>query len=256
MAVSLTKALESSDSKQRNETRTLASSISMLNNSADRTMLIHHNSPNLSPQSVAAANACAKRCEADSMPLCMRPTSLSFNETEEPPVAGTRLSHTNPFQTSSIGGGGGGFIFNDLGGSRRTDPKPFKFTVPKNIFAGHNADDDDNTDDDKSGMGRELQDMKSNTNKQFLETDLDQPQTTMKRAEEAKANNYKVNVGVPMVGMVPVEQLVAISPLSTLTGFRVPVSAAATPPSITPASGGATADQSQINPYSKSTDIF
>lgn len=122
----------------------------------------------------------------DYTPRCMRPKSTSFREVEEepsspPPLALT--SSTNPFLPSSSVFSTPPFIYNDLGR---------KAGAPSS-----------------AGMYQELQEIKSNQKKEFLETNFEEEEPAGGLLPPKK--NYKLNLGIPMVGMVANTELVKIN---------------------------------------------
>lgn len=232
----------------------------MLNNNSSNDLhsnynyspLVGHNAPACSSSSSPTNNR-----DTDYTPRCMRPKSQSFQEEivdpserrhqVSPPILTTS---TNPFLPS--GSTSRQFIYNDLqkGISMMGQPKS------------------PNTED---GLYYELQDIKSNKQREYLETNFELNEDKLR---------YKHNLGVPMVGMVSNAELVKIntqSPISPMatTEPLYPVAAIhpsqAVPlssifglslPNITPetAQPPAVAPQAQpsleVNPNSKSTDIF
>lgn len=202
----------------------------------------------------------------DCTPRCMRPKSQSFREVEADPneqVSSPVLtSSTNPFLPST-----GStystkpFIYNDL------KKGPWSPKASNNVY-----------DEDADGYLEELQEIKSNKNKkEYLETNFEGESII---AEDKLS--YKMNLGVPMVGMVsnaelvkintqspatPTQQLYPVAaihpsqavPLSSIFGLTVampPQIESVPPPAAVTIAPPPLQSPVDVNPNSKSTDIF
>lgn len=279
LATSLSKALESVGSKAAaGDTETHNGGDKTLNNNNKQSNynyspLLGHDSPACSsPTTSSSSNNNAKR-NTDFTPRCMRPKSLSFQEVreemdptlDEDQVSSPVLtSSTNPFLPSESTYSTRPFIYNDLQQSGHLPKSP--------------------NNKDKAGMMyQEMQEIKpNNKQREYLETNFE---GDLSAGDDDKVN-YKLHVGVPMVGMVPNAELVKINtqspkspvpsqqlfpvaaihpsqavPLSSIFGL----SAVTLPPQpdlisieTTSTATTLTASQSQleVNPNSKSTDIF
>lgn len=218
IASSLSKALESVGSKrdhthQPSNNNSYGGSQKMLNNNPNNfNDLASHSNYNYSPlngnhnndhnltypasTSNSPSNRHSKFDNSDYTPKCMRPKSLSFHEVQEeqltdvsPPVL---TSSTNPFLPSASISSTRQFIYNDL---RKDDE-----TMQNRPW-----------EEEKSGrLGQELQELKTSRNEnRFLETDFESD-SGIGYSEPTKPS-FKLNLGIPMVGMVPNAELVKIN---------------------------------------------
>lgn len=290
LASSLSKALESVGSKATTKDDQGSSSgggrTAMLNNNpANDPLSNYHYSPlNGHDARTGSSSPSHSKYDTDYTPRCMRPKSQSFQEVVEetsdhseyssvsPPVL---TSSTNPFLPSASKYSTKQFIYNDL---YVTAPTPTTISMPKSK----------NLEDDDGFMGQEMQEIKSNRNKrEYLETDFEGD-----AVDNVKSSYKPANLGIPMVGMVPNAELVKINthspgsplpmqelhpvaaihpskavPLSSIFGVSVPI--INQQPTTSPQIGSsitttsvplATPPQSlpllEVNPNSKSTDIF
>lgn len=275
LATSLSKALESVGSKGAagGDPETHDGGDKTLNNNKQSNYnyspLLGHDSPACSsPTSSSSNNNHAKR-DTDFTPRCMRPKSLSFQEVreerdlalDEDQVSSPVLtSSTNPFLPSESTYSTRPFIYNDLQQSGHLPKSP--------------------NNKDEAGMYQELQEIKpNNKQREYLETNFE---GDLSPGDDKV--NYKLHLGVPMVGMVPNAELVKINtqspkspipsqqlfpvaaihpsqavPLSSIFGLSVTLPPQPDLISIeTTTTTTLTASQSQleVNPNSKSTDIF
>lgn len=198
LATSLSKTLESVGLKNAKDTKITEK---MLNNSTTNDQLFNYNySPLTAADPVASTSQTSpnssrySKYDPDSTPRCMRPKSLSFHEEGQlqedqssspnshnptSPVSPPLLtSSTNPFLPSASRFSTKQFIFNDLRG--RGSPEP-------------------------SEQYQEMQELKPIKKSTYLETDFEN------EAGAGGKGTYKLNLGVPMVGMVPNAELVKIN---------------------------------------------
>lgn len=276
LATSLSKALESVGSKNNNnvkDTNNLGGHQGLLNNnpSNDHSNQSNYNYSPLtrndnddgagsSSANYSPLSRYSKKFDADYTPKCMRPKSLSFQEEDQNhksgPVSPPLLtSSTNPFLPAGSKFSTRPFIYNDLKGHTNN------YSQPSN---------------GEWEMCQELKEIKSNKRGEFLETNFE-----TEPVEEVKAN-YKLNLGIPMVGMVPNAELVKINtqhPTSPATPSHavaaihpsqaVPLSSIFGLPAAMPSQKPPKPEIVQsvvsppteslilpINPNSKSTDIF
>lgn len=205
-----------------------------LNNS--KRVLVDHNVNLLDPNSISEPKQFPTSSEY--MPLCMRP--MSFNESDDvTPERPTYLS-TNPFLPSSSSLKPH-FIFNDL--NIKASAKPQNLKAQNNIFGD-----------------QEMQEMVKSPEKSLLETNFD---------EEQPKTDFIKTVGVPMPGMVSNQEFrrsmgnLLIQPIHP--SQAVPMNAIETPtapvnypnfPPTTPVNNNDVSLLTEVNPHSKSTDIF
>lgn len=284
LASTLSKAFESvtgsrKDAKDANSSLVGGQS-GMLNNNPynDLATRSNYNYSLLNGNDCAAAPSTthSSKFDADYTPRCMRPKSMSFKEEEEagmrdqqphhqqeqnavsPPVL---MSSTNPFLPSES----------------RFNTKPFIY----NDLRGDNAQLKSNYFNDASDAGQEMQEMKSSRKSGLLETNFESlgsegTKGDKQRDDTMMMDSYKMNVGVPMVGMVPNAELVKIAPQPALTpttpqtrpvagihfSEAVPLSSIFGLPPTLSESPDVTVHRSppspqlNVNPNSKSTDIF
>lgn len=280
LATSLSKALESVGSKtgtNHNYNEDFGGQKNMLNNNNpsndplsnyNYSSLHGHDAPACSSSSPTTSPPTKSRYSksgTDYTPKCMRPKSLSFQEVETDPneqVSSPVLtSSTNPFLPSGSTYSTRPFIYNDLKKSQLSPKSP----------------NNNNYNNFEDGYMEELQEIKSNKKqKEYLETNFEGESVGDDKG------NYKQNVGVPMVGMVPNAELVKINtqsptspqplypvaaihpsqavPLSSIFGLNVPITPQIEATQMMPATVALPPPPPQslvdVNPNSKSTDIF